>query len=653
MEEFLMGKFNCVVPCILLGVVGVLSSGVYGQSAKSAPFPEAGALELKKLEESAATVGPVGDSEKTLKKDKVSQELLKMAKPQPPVAPSAKPGAKGIKVGKVAFEGDLMYIEKLGLVTSLRSALEGKSHPRRDIANLLTAANKELIDQGYYASRIIPTYPAVGSAELHVKVDIGRVGTIMFYQKPEGVDRGATFELQKGARTPYGNEGWYSTAQLTKTVQTMLEPGMPFNYNDLKSSVLRLNSQPDLTLDADLKIRADENTRQRMIDLDFYVNDNSTYHGVLELNNTGTEETEDLRLFATFQKLNATKHDDMLTLTVPVSFPDVSVLHSFSLGYNLPYSTGKGGAVSAFGGYSRLDVKEIQDELGLQSDGLFGGARAFYRLYDSRQRTITISFGGVYRSVSDAFVFGDAAPEDRKVEVAPFSMGLAYTEKEPGFLRGRSFASALSIFNAGGTFGITDEENMQVQRLGADPDYFIQKFQFARLQPLGGHFDETDNQMKRQWVLFARLDLQYADGSLIPSEQMAAGGMESVRGYPERDVSGDLGVIASLELRTPVFSGLLTSVKPGARIGGSDIDDKIQFVSFVDGGYVQRNEQFAEIAERDFSLLSLGVGMRYSFTQYAQMRLDYGYPLQDTETQAFKDKVDGTGRLHFSLQGQF
>jgi hemolysin activation/secretion protein len=154
-------------------------------------------------------------------------------------------------------------------------------------------------------------------------------------------------------------------------------------------------------------------------------------------------------------------------------------------------------------------------------------------------------------------------------------------------------------------------------------------------------------------VVFGRLDLQYSNGSLIPSEQMAAGGMESVRGYPERDVSGDSGVIGSVEFRSPVFAGALSAFNSGARLGGSPIDDKIQVIGFVDGGHVQRNEQISEIKEHDFDLLSVGVGLRYSLTQYAQMRLDYGYPIEQTDTQAFKNDVEGAGRLHFSLQAQF
>ena len=49
-------------------------------------------------------------------------------------------------------------------------------------------------------------------------------------------------------------------------------------------------------------------------------------------------------------------------------------------------------------------------------------------------------------------------------------------------------------------------------------------------------------------VLSARLDGQWSDEPLIPGEQFGIGGARSVRGYEEREASGDSGFFVSAEL---------------------------------------------------------------------------------------------------------
>ncbi|MEJ1968552.1 MAG: ShlB/FhaC/HecB family hemolysin secretion/activation protein [Rhizomicrobium sp.] len=50
-----------------------------------------------------------------------------------------------------------------------------------------------------------------------------------------------------------------------------------------------------------------------------------------------------------------------------------------------------------------------------------------------------------------------------------------------------------------------------------------------------------------------RLTAQYADGNLLPSEQLGGGGEESVRGYDPRAVNGSEGLLVREELHSPSF----------------------------------------------------------------------------------------------------
>jgi hemolysin activation/secretion protein len=572
----------------------------------------------------------------------------------PPPAAVPLPGVGEFAFQTAEFQGDAALLDRTGLRGPLVRDLTSGRLTAAQLRQALDSVNKGLVDQGYFIASVRNSPPVQPEdSTIVLVVDKGRVGDIRFHAMPESKGmRGKTRDLPAEQKQPFPGR-YFSEAQLRRKVEAAARPGESFNYLDFRRAVLEINSSPDTVMDTDLKVRREFDPDVRsFVDLDFYVQERLPVHVAAEINNTGTRETEDYRLFLTAQHVNLTQRDDVLTISAPFSFPDLSVLQSVSLGYNLPYHAGKGGAVSVFAGYSELNADEIVENLGLIGTGYFGGLRGFHRLIDTRASLLNLTLGGVYRYTDDAFVFDtEEATEKREVEVLPVSVGLVYSAKEPDGWGGRNFATALTIYNLGDPLGVSEELNFNNQRLGAEPDYFIQKLQLARIQPVLGRRDPRNPEAQKtsQSYLFLRLDGQIASGALVSSEQLAAGGLDTVRGYPERDVAGDHGVIASLEFRTPIYSGWLEHLLPGE----TAIQDKVQFVAFVDGAQLQREQEEGEGGEDQFTLLSAGLGFRYSITQYTQIRLDYGYPFESTDTPAFERDVDGSGRLHFSAQAQF
>ena len=129
------------------------------------------------------------------------------------------------------------------------------------------------------------------------------------------------------------------------------------------------------------------------------------------------------------------------------------------------------------------------------------------------------------------------------------------------------------------------------------------------------------------------------------------GGMNSVRGYEESEIGGDNSIVGSLELRTPLLENFI----PGLKSDDPQFYEKypqhwsqhrLQFVAFTDFGYV--SEKKREVADDDQELWSVGAGIRLGLTKYAQMSLDYGYPIIEAS-----DDTPSSGRLHVSLQMQF
>ncbi len=154
---------------------------------------------------------------------------------------------------------------------------------------------------------------------------------------------------------------------------------------------------------------------------------------------------------------------------------------------------------------------------------------------------------------------------------------------------------------------------------------------------------------------------QYApDNRLIPNSRMVAGGLYSVRGYPESIVAGDSAVFAQTEYRYHVPRAF----NPGAA-KDSDISPKSVQVCGKDFKYLPQHpygqadwdlilKAFFDVArtvntdrieglEQDETLAGTGLGVELKLYQNASIRLDWGVPLISTKDDQAKA---GVQRLH-------
>ncbi|MGA2315611.1 MAG: ShlB/FhaC/HecB family hemolysin secretion/activation protein [Thermodesulfobacteriota bacterium] len=120
----------------------------------------------------------------------------------------------------------------------------------------------------------------------------------------------------------------------------------------------------------------------------------------------------------------------------------------------------------------------------------------------------------------------------------------------------------------------------------------------------------------------ARMDLQLANHSLLPLEQISVGGRYSVRGYRENTLVRDNGFIASLESRIPVIRNYFLA-------------DFLEFCQFVDFGSAW-NKDLPTPKPR--SIGSVGLGLRWGVTfKYPvllrpQFEIYWGVPLKHVDT---------------------
>ncbi|MBD2176090.1 ShlB/FhaC/HecB family hemolysin secretion/activation protein [Pseudanabaena sp. FACHB-1998] len=132
-------------------------------------------------------------------------------------------------------------------------------------------------------------------------------------------------------------------------------------------------------------------------------------------------------------------------------------------------------------------------------------------------------------------------------------------------------------------------------------------------------------------LLLLRGDVQLADRTILPLEQIGLGGQDSLRGYRQDLLFGDNGTNLSAELRIPVL-----------RV--PEIEGLMQLTPFVDAGIVWASSGEANPPQN--VLVSTGLGLRWTMGDRLSARLDYGIPL--VSVQNSRKTLQESG-VYFSL----
>lgn len=554
--------------------------------------------------------------------------------PSPQTGEAAEPQDASVQevlgvIETVRVFGSTEFAEREEIAPKILAALGGEGEKTMgEVKAALTAVRKEFVDKGYYLLRLALARTTAYNPEtktLSVLVDEGRFGrlTIRFGNEEDGT--------------------WYSRDQILNRFKAVQE-GETFDYSKLRSALFEANSHPDLTIDTAIDVRKPiegegENRRiSRYADVNLDVRESFPFHIVWEVNNYGMEEVEEWQTSLTMQYLNLTKHDDVLTISPSVSFG--AEMMSVAGSYMLPHHWWKGGNTTLYGGWSDLDVDGIVPRLDLEGMGWFVGLQHSEYLYESDRHLWAISAGILWRYIEDQYTALGYKLNKRNAAIMPLSLALSYTGRKADALGGRNFATLQGLFNPCSTGDDLDE-----MWTGAEDNYWILRWQLARLQPLFGWFDEKTKKELHQWMLFLKLEGQYTTDNLIPVEKLSMGGYNCMRGYRTRGYLGDYGVYGTAELRTPILVDTVASLF-GDRTDKNPID-RLQFIGFMDYGWTAYNDLPSSYDDSEF-LYSAGFGVRTAVTKYTQLKCDVAFPLHDTD---WAD--DDSMEVYLSVQVQF
>jgi hemolysin activation/secretion protein len=320
---------------------------------------------------------------------------------------------------------------------------------------------------------------------------------------------------------------------------------------------------------------------------------------MLNFDNPGTDSTGKTHAGVVLQHANLWGRDHVgsLQYTTTAEHPDKVAV--WGAGYHIPLYA-QGDSLDLFASYSNVDSGTVSAglfDLAVSGKGAVYGVRYNHPLarrgdYDSRLTT-----GIDYKSFRNSVLFG-GQDFGNDVTVRPLSIAYAGTLA----MRDGQADFALTFVEniAGGPRGrAADFERV---RSGARADWKALRFSGAYTRALGAN-----------WQGRVLVGGQYTRDALVPGEQFGAGGGTSVRGFDERALAADRGLLANVELYTPDLCG-------AERL-------QCRVLAFYDAAAARRNHALpGELAST--SIASTGLGLRLAAGGAANVQLDYGHVLR-------------------------
>jgi len=420
------------------------------------------------------------------------------------------------------------------------------------------------------------------------------------------------------------NEGTHWFRNRLIMGQMRLRSGDSVDSQKLTEDLNWINNNPfrqvDVAFKQGGKTEATPAGKIGLTDVELTVEDRFPVRPYIGYENSGTRFTGVDRFLAGLNWGNAfgLDHQFNYQYATDANF-DLVKAHSASYLIPLPWRH----TLLLYGSYvdGKADFSSIGDPTTAEGTSWQASIRYGLRLPSVNQLRHEVSAGFDFKRGDNSLFFGGIpSPTGAETDVAQFSV--SYSGLLPDKCGRTSFGVEM-YFSPGDLSVHNDDESYDELRKGTESTYF-----YARLNA------ERVTRLPYDFIWSVKAWAQVASERLLPSEQLALGGWNTIRGYDERVVLGDHGWIISNELRTPPWNiGNILE-----REGGQDT---LQFLAFFDYGAVRIQDQVPDDGEDpEKSLYSVGGGLRYSVSRNFSFRLDYGWALAE------RDLNERNGRVH-------
>ncbi len=419
----------------------------------------------------------------------------------------------------------------------------------------------------------------------------------------------AVVTIYRLGRVNIGNNGRFSKDLVLSEMQ--LKPGDPLDLDRLREDLNRLGRNPFHP--ADVVLAKSATPGQTDLDLDLHARFPLRAYAAYDTDGEAITGRERYSIGINLSNLFGL--DEQLSyqyMTSPDLWRDRNrgpglsddprfTAHSLTFVSPLPW----GDFINIFGAYSEM-VPDLGPDFGQTGHDLEIGVHYIRDLepIDAISHQLTLGFD--FKRTDNNLAYGGVAISAHAVNVEQFS--LTYDASRPDPWGQLALENALVASPGGLSDGNTTKAFAAYGTAGAHAGYVYDRLDLSRINVLAYGFSA-----------YLHAEGQIASTELLPSEQIGAGGPDSVRGYDPRQVNGSNGVVGSFELRSPSF-GVLSHVTDRA-------GDALQMLGFLDAGWV--SYQHAQpFLPRSATLDSAGVGARYSIGRVIDARFDYGWQLE-------------------------
>lgn len=388
---------------------------------------------------------------------------------------------------------------------------------------------------------------------------------------------------------------WFLPSRIRRELPSLAEGKTP-NFKQVEHEIIAANRSPYRRVKPELKPGVQVGT----LDLDLTVEDQLPLSATLEINNRYSLNTSPWRVGGGFTYANLFQAGHNIGMDFQLAPENLDDAFVYSGRYLIPLSDELSLALGITRQESNISIVGGAAVAGI---GTIGSVRLAKELPGNRSLTQQFQFGFDWKDFS----------EDLSVAGATLSSPVEYWPISADYQAAWLQEQAFTEFRTGVTLHIrglgSGGESFVGKRYGADDSFAYWRVEASRTQDLNHG---------SQW--FARLQGQVASQPLINNEQMTAGGLSSVRGYLEATALGDDGGSATIEWRTPNAYGNSNSNSQDRKKAD------LRAHTFLDAGWVSIREPLPG-QDRSTSLLSAGLGSRFSRPDGWNASIDLGFPL--------------------------
>ncbi|MFG0258298.1 MAG: ShlB/FhaC/HecB family hemolysin secretion/activation protein [Phycisphaerales bacterium JB043] len=370
------------------------------------------------------------------------------------------------------------------------------------------------------------------------------------------------------------------------------------------------------------------------VSLDYLITENNPLMFYAQLANTGTDATSELQERFGLIHNQLTNNDDIFAIDyLTGNFDEV---HALNASYDVRLFDNDRIRGRVYGSLYEYTAAEFgQVPASFEGDGYSIGGEIRFVLHQDRDYFVD-AFGGL------------------RFDTANVDNQLTLTSGEGEFLipsaglRGELYRQQerlyWSVWAQGNVLDNDQSDLVALGRTGSDEQWVSlhhnASYSFY-LEPLLTKSENEPTALAHEIALSTRGQWS-GDHRLPPNYLQVAGGLTTVRGYPQAVVSGDDAIVGTIEYRYHIPQGLAPDAQPGYLFGkpfryapqyvSGPTDWDLIFKTFLDVGYVDRSD--ATALETDNTLLGAGVGLDLEITRRVRGEVNFGWALHEVSDAA-------------------